>query len=430
MGFLKRLTPKLIPTVVQRLQFYRLFTFDGGNSMRSLISIRNLVVTAALFVLPSLAQAQSACPYSVAYASPRQAVGSTNSCVCGPLYQTGSIYGTGTYTDDSHICSAAVHNGSISAQTGGVVTYVVNGVQKSYEGKNQNGIQSIAWGAYGNSFTLASGPRTPPPPLSCTFQDQSIPAGSSVIAFEQPTASYGQSCIPQTRVCGANGVLSGTAQYSSCAQELPKSCKYDGVTYAHGSTIKSTTSQPSGGVCIRVNLSCNNGVVAESKQALSCPSAPVTCTYNGEKYPVGASITLFKQSILGYGDSCDRVKETRVCGTNGVFSGTSTFGSCQVLPLSDCPLAPSVDWPREGRSFICSCGPIDSGVVINGTGIYRMDSHICSAARHAGRISAQGGTVKYTILGPQYSFTGSVSNGITSEPYGYWSASYQFNDVP
>lgn len=64
---------------------------------------------------------------------------------------------------------------------------------------------------------------------------------------------------------------------------------------------------------------------------------------------------------------------------------------------------------------------------VTGTDIYTTGSSICSAAVHAGVISARdGGRIKLQILGPQDFFNGTDRNGITSRKYGDYDSSFVF----
>jgi hypothetical protein len=73
---------------------------------------------------------------------------------CSPNGPFGGVWGTGTYTSDSSICTAAVHAGILDAATGGSVTVEIAAGQDSYEGSEANGVTSSDYGAYTGSFTF------------------------------------------------------------------------------------------------------------------------------------------------------------------------------------------------------------------------------------------------------------------------------------
>jgi hypothetical protein len=72
--------------------------------------------------------------------------------VCPPDGTAGSVWGTGTYTDDSSICTAAVHAGKITLVDGGTVYVEIRPGQDAYVGSTQNGITSSSYPAYLGSF--------------------------------------------------------------------------------------------------------------------------------------------------------------------------------------------------------------------------------------------------------------------------------------
>jgi hypothetical protein len=71
----------------------------------------------------------------------------------GPL---GSVWGTGTYTSDSSICTAAVHAGVLDHADGGAVTLSIVAGQDDYDGTEANGVTSQSYGAYDTSFSFST----------------------------------------------------------------------------------------------------------------------------------------------------------------------------------------------------------------------------------------------------------------------------------
>ena len=65
-----------------------------------------------------------------------------------------SVWGTGIYTDDSSIGTAAVHAGLISFASGGKVTIKIVEGMSSYEGSQSNGVATSGYGAWGGSFVF------------------------------------------------------------------------------------------------------------------------------------------------------------------------------------------------------------------------------------------------------------------------------------
>jgi len=75
---------------------------------------------------------------------------------CGGNGKTDGIWGTGLYTDDSSICTAAVHSGLITMSKGGTVTIEIAPGAASYTGSAQGGVTSADYGAWGGSFKFVS----------------------------------------------------------------------------------------------------------------------------------------------------------------------------------------------------------------------------------------------------------------------------------
>ncbi len=69
----------------------------------------------------------------------------------------GTVWGSGTYTDDSSVCTAGVHAGVISQQGGGVVVIVISPGLSSYEGSTSNGVTSVGYGSWYGSFQVVGG---------------------------------------------------------------------------------------------------------------------------------------------------------------------------------------------------------------------------------------------------------------------------------
>lgn len=76
---------------------------------------------------------------------------------CPPGGSVRAVWGSGTYSDDSSICSAAVHDGVIGFTSGGTVTIEIRAGLSSYRGSRRNGVTTGDWGAWSGSFVIVSG---------------------------------------------------------------------------------------------------------------------------------------------------------------------------------------------------------------------------------------------------------------------------------
>ena len=87
----------------------------------------------------------------------RQEIGERFVFDCPSDGQIGSVWGTGPFTDDSSVCSAAVFAGEITVEDGGrVMVGIVEG-QDSYEAGEENSVTAKAYGEWPGSFIVIDG---------------------------------------------------------------------------------------------------------------------------------------------------------------------------------------------------------------------------------------------------------------------------------
>ena len=83
------------------------------------------------------------------------AVGDLVEVTCEAGGEFRSVWGSGPYTGDSSICTAAVHAGIITVEEGGVVTATVSDGEDAYTGSEANGVTTRDWPSFGRSFTFS-----------------------------------------------------------------------------------------------------------------------------------------------------------------------------------------------------------------------------------------------------------------------------------
>lgn len=71
---------------------------------------------------------------------------------CPPNGSGYRVWGTDVYTDDSSVCTAAVHAGLITFGYGGTVTIQLAPGQSSYTGTERYGVTSISYGRWDYSY--------------------------------------------------------------------------------------------------------------------------------------------------------------------------------------------------------------------------------------------------------------------------------------
>lgn len=74
---------------------------------------------------------------------------------CPPNLTAAQVWGTDLYTDDSSICTAAVHAGLITLQHGGAVTIEIRPGAPSYNASSRNGISSGGYGGWSGSMCFS-----------------------------------------------------------------------------------------------------------------------------------------------------------------------------------------------------------------------------------------------------------------------------------
>lgn len=82
----------------------------------------------------------------------RAQIGRQYTFSCPASAYPGTVWGTDIYTDDSSICTAAVHAGMITAQMGGTITIEIRPGANSYQASTRNGISSAQYGGWNGSF--------------------------------------------------------------------------------------------------------------------------------------------------------------------------------------------------------------------------------------------------------------------------------------
>jgi hypothetical protein len=80
--------------------------------------------------------------------------------------------------------------------------------------------------------------------------------------------------------------------------------------------------------------------------------------------------------------------------------------------------------PESGLE--CHCAPSAMRGAVWGTDLYTLDSSVCAAARHAGAVGEEGGSVTLFVAGRCESFAASARNGIDTGSWGPYDATFAF----
>lgn len=314
---------------------------------------------------------QANIPNCPASANQLRGTGRTVRCSCSALATgTGSVWGSGIYTDDSKICRAAVHAGVISSR-GGVVTFRVSGGRASYAASTNNGVTSGKWGSWQGSFQFT---------------------GGSTVS----TGGYG----------------GGPIQSSFCPA-TPKAYRGSGQTVTCGCAGSQT----------RAGSVWGNGTYTDdSKICRAAVHAGVIGMSGGQVSfrMVGPRRSYASSSANGVST-----------GSYGPWNGSFSFiggnaGAGPVVQRSFCPAAAKA-YRGSGRTIECNCAGSETRAgTVWGSGIYTDDSKICRAAVHAGQIGNDGGMIRFRMVGPRRSYAKSTRYGVSSSAYGPWQGSFVF----
>ena len=91
--------------------------------------------------------------------------GTSVTVACPAGCTLGMVWGTNTYSDDSLVCSAAVHAGAIPLEGGETTVQIAAGLP-AYVGSASNGVTSSDWGSWARSFTFPEAVAVVPEPAA------------------------------------------------------------------------------------------------------------------------------------------------------------------------------------------------------------------------------------------------------------------------
>lgn len=291
------------------------------------------------------------------------------SCRCSAdAVASGSVWGIDIYTADSSICRAALHAGAVGTN-GGVVTVEPAAGRASYSGTARHGVASDRWGRFDNSFRFV-GP-TPPPAETTT------PVAACPNDFRE-LAAAGR---PVTCSCTAEATSEGSVWGTDVYTADSRICR----AALHAGAIG-----PQGGTVTLVGEPGRQAYTGVSRNSVASDSW-------------GAYETSYRFAMAGAAPGASRVAD---CPAN--FTGSSAAG--------------------QSLTCVCSADATASGSVW-GTDVYTADSKICRAAVHAGATAAQGGPVTVVPLPGRRRYTGAFRNGVTTESWGAFEASFRFDAI-
>lgn len=306
------------------------------------------------------------------------------------------LWGTGTYTDDSSICTAAVHSGLITTRSGGKVTIGIRPGAASYAGSTRNGVKSNAYGKWQGSFVFV---RDGGPSNGNENETDIFVINNISIVQNQPSA-------PTVFKTSSPYMITSLQTYhwnNGRGTSVPGRIGFRSATGRVFGPWSASGTPGQGGVR-NANWTASPRVILPAGTYTVTDSDPSTWSQN--------------RGTGGRGFATVRGYPARNTGED---QGTAiNWGS-----RAD-------KWRgNNGRIYILRC---PSGGTLSGrlwgTYTYTDDSSICTAAVHAGLITTRdGGEVRIEIRAGAQSYRGSTQNGITSRDYGAWTGSFNFVGV-
>ena len=173
---------------------------------------------------------------------------------CPPGGSFGSVWGSGPYTDDSSICTAAVHAGRIQLATGGPVTVFVHPGRASFNGTEANGVRTSNFATYPGTFSFDA---VLPP-------EATAPAGSEAITWSATATQYrGQNGSNHRFWCPPGGSTSsvwGSGPYTDDSSICTAAVHAGRIQLATGGVVNARIAQG----FARYQGSARNGVTSSN----------------------------------------------------------------------------------------------------------------------------------------------------------------------
>jgi outer membrane protein OmpA-like peptidoglycan-associated protein len=405
---------------------------------------------------PAPAAAPRQCPTNMdAYAGSDEVL----SCVCPEGASRGAVWGTGTYTADSNLCTAAIHAGATPARGGPVTVRMLPGAAR-YAGTTARGVQTQNYGAYAASFRFdgvqaAAGPQQCPTNmdayagsdevLSCVCPEGASRGavwGSGTYTADSNlcTAAIHAGATPARGGPVTVRMLPGAARYAGTTARgvqtqnygaYAASFRFDGVQAAAGPQQCPTNMDAYAGSDEVLSCVCpeggSRGAVWGTGTYTADSDVCTAAIHAGATPARGGPVTIrMLPGAARYPGTTARGVQSQNFGQYGAsfrFDGVQAAAGPQQCPTDMDAYAGS------DETLTCMCPEGASRGAVWGSDAYTADSNLCTAALHAGAIGRRGGEVTLRMLPGLPRYPGTSRNGVTTQNFGPYAASYRFMNI-
>lgn len=371
--------------VVKQLEALQKKYVDSGK-LEDALAVRGHIQMLQARVAQAQAVAQAG-PNLAAY---RGQVGKTFTFeVVGSI--NGPLWGSGIYTDDSSPAVAAVHAGLVQPGQRAQVTITLLDGLPAFEGSTANGVTSQAYGPWQGAFKIERAANPPKPDAAPADQKPGEKPADKKAAPAKVMKDPGnfhdcREFIGVTFDCEVTGSLEGKI--------------WGAGIYAEDSPL--------------ATAAVHAGVLQPGEKGI----VHVTIVAPPEKFE---GRTMNGITSLPYGKMGECAYQIKLPQDTPAAIRQKALQRATLAQLRD--LTPG---PHEaGSSFeIEILGALEGTVW--GDGIYTDDSTLAAAAVHAGIIEeGVRAKIKVTLLPGQEAYQGAKHNGIDSQGYGQWNASFK-----
>ena len=211
-------------------------------------------------------------------------------------------------------------------------------------------------------------------------------------------------------------IVAALSAGAACAQEAPPACPSGGMAEGADQVV-----------CL-CPAGAASGSVWGSDPYTADSDLCTAAVHAGVRTPNGGAIQAFavsgSDSFIGSQQNGVTSADWGSYPRAFSFAGAAVARAAMLLPA--CHVLPA-----DGDSVICTCpAAAEATGPVWGSGPYTADSDICTAARHAGVIGAQGGPVLASPAPGAAAYAGSTANGIATGDWGSFDRSLTVSAAP